>query len=243
MSYHLRDRGVLIRHNEEYERVEADERSVTMHLKSGKRLKADALLWCNGRTGNTDSLALDQVDLQANSRGQLEVDQSYRTSVEGIYAVGDVIGWPSLASASYDQGRNVASALLDRPDTKFLDEVPTGIYTIPEISSLGRTEKELTEDKVPYEVGQSFFKDLARAQITGEAVGMLKILFHRDTQEILGIHCFGDQASEIVHIGQAIMKQEGSANNLNYFVNTTFNYPTMAEAYRVAALNGLNRLI
>ena len=243
LSYHLRDRGVLIRHNEEYERVEADERSVTMHLKSGKRLKADALLWCNGRTGNTDSLALDRIDLQANSRGQLEVDQSYRTSVDGIYAVGDVIGWPSLASASYDQGRNVASALLDRPDTKFIDEVPTGIYTIPEISSLGRTEKELTEDKVPYEVGQSFFKDLARAQITGEAVGMLKILFHRDTQEILGIHCFGDQASEIVHIGQAIMKQEGSANNLNYFVNTTFNYPTMAEAYRVAALNGLNRLI
>lgn len=243
LSYHLRDRGVLIRHNEEYERVEADERSVTMHLKSGKRLKADALLWCNGRTGNTDSLALDRVELKANSRGQLEVDQSYRTAVDGIYAVGDVIGWPSLASASYDQGRNVASALLDRPDTKFIDEVPTGIYTIPEISSLGRTEKELTEDKVPYEVGQSFFKDLARAQITGEAVGMLKILFHRDTQEILGIHCFGDQASEIVHIGQAIMKQEGSANNLNYFVNTTFNYPTMAEAYRVAALNGLNRLI
>ena len=243
LSYHLRDRGVLIRHNEEYERVEADESSVTMHLKSGKRLKADALLWCNGRTGNTDSLALDRVELKANSRGQLEVDQSYRTAVDGIYAVGDVIGWPSLASASYDQGRNVASALLDRPDTKFIDEVPTGIYTIPEISSLGRTEKELTEDKVPYEVGQSFFKDLARAQITGEAVGMLKILFHRDTQEILGIHCFGDQASEIVHIGQAIMKQEGSANNLNYFVNTTFNYPTMAEAYRVAALNGLNRLI
>ena len=243
LSYHLRDRGVLIRHNEEYERVEADERSVTMHLKSGKRLKADALLWCNGRTGNTDSLGLERVELQANSRGQLEVDQSYRTAVDGIYAVGDVIGWPSLASASYDQGRNVASALLDRPDTKFIDEVPTGIYTIPEISSLGRTEKELTEDKVPYEVGQSFFKDLARAQITGEAVGMLKILFHRDTQEILGIHCFGDQASEIVHIGQAIMKQEGTANNLNYFVNTTFNYPTMAEAYRVAALNGLNRLI
>ena len=243
LSYHLRDRGVLIRHNEEYQRVEADERSVTMHLKSGKRLKADALLWCNGRTGNTDSLGLERVELQANSRGQLEVDQSYRTAVDGIYAVGDVIGWPSLASASYDQGRNVASALLDRPDTKFIDEVPTGIYTIPEISSLGRTEKELTEDKVPYEVGQSFFKDLARAQITGEAVGMLKILFHRDTQEILGIHCFGDQASEIVHIGQAIMKQEGTANNLNYFVNTTFNYPTMAEAYRVAALNGLNRLI
>lgn len=243
LSYHLRDRGVLIRHNEEYDRVEANERSVTMHLKSGKRVKADALLWCNGRTGNTDSLALENIGLSANRRGQLDVDQSYRTEVDGIFAVGDVIGWPSLASASYDQGRNVASALLDQDGTRFVDEVPTGIYTIPEISSLGLTEKELTEQKIPYEVGQSFFKDLARAQITGEAVGMLKLLFHRDTLEILGIHCFGDQASEIVHIGQAIMKQQGEANTLNYFVNTTFNYPTMAEAYRVAALNGLNRLL
>ena len=243
LSYHLRDRGVLIRHNEEYAKVEADSNSVTMHLKSGKRVKADALLWCNGRTGNTDDLGLEAIGLVANSRGQLEVDQTYRTSVEGVFAVGDVIGWPSLASASYDQGRNVASTLLDQPDTRFVDEVPTGIYTIPEISSLGLTEKELTDKKIPYEVGQSFFKDLARAQITGEAVGMLKLLFHRDTLEILGIHCFGDQASEIVHIGQAIMKQKGEANTLNYFVHTTFNYPTMAEAYRVAALNGLNRLI
>ena len=243
LSYHLRNRGVLIRHNEEYDRVEADDRHVTMHLKSGKRVKADAVLWCNGRTGNTDSLALESIGLEANRRGQLDVDQSYRTPVDGVFAVGDVIGWPSLASASYDQGRNVASALLDQDDTRFVDEVPTGIYTIPEISSLGLSEKELTEKKIPYEVGQSFFKDLARAQITGEAVGMLKILFHRDTLEILGIHCFGDQASEIVHIGQAIMKQTGEANTLKYFVHTTFNYPTMAEAYRVAALNGLNRLL
>ena len=243
LSYHLRNRGVLIRHNEEYDRVEADDRHVTMHLKSGKRVKADAVLWCNGRTGNTDSLSLESIGLEANRRGQLDVDQSYRTPVDGVFAVGDVIGWPSLASASYDQGRNVASALLDQDDTRFVDEVPTGIYTIPEISSLGLSEKELTEKKIPYEVGQSFFKDLARAQITGEAVGMLKILFHRDTLEILGIHCFGDQASEIVHIGQAIMKQTGEANTLKYFVHTTFNYPTMAEAYRVAALNGLNRLL
>ncbi|MGB0958097.1 MAG: Si-specific NAD(P)(+) transhydrogenase, partial [Litorivicinus sp.] len=243
LSYHLRERGVLIRHDEEYASVETTDGSVTMHLKSGKRVKADALLWCNGRTGNTDNLSLENIGLSANSRGQLEVDQTYRTEVEGVFAVGDVIGWPSLASASYDQGRNVASTLLDQADTRFVDEVPTGIYTIPEISSLGMTEKELTEAKVPYEVGQSFFKDLARAQITGEAVGMLKILFHRDSLEILGIHCFGDQASEIVHIGQAIMKQSGEANTLNYFVHTTFNYPTMAEAYRVAALNGLNRLL
>jgi len=120
--------------------------------------------------------------------------------------------------------------------------VPTGIYTIPEISSIGKTEAELTAEKVPYEVGRAFFKNTARAQITGEAVGMLKILFHRESLEILGIHCFGDQASEIIHIGQAIMKQPGEQNTLNYFLNTTFNYPTMAEAYRVAALNGFNRV-
>jgi NAD(P) transhydrogenase len=169
------------------------------------------------------------------------VDQQYRTNVPHIYAAGDVVGWPSLASASYDQGRNAANDFLNRP-FNFVDDVPTGIYTIPEISSVGQTERELTDEKVPYEVGQALFKDIARAQITNESVGMLKILFHRDTLEILGVHCFGDQASEIVHIGQAIMKQSGSANSLAFFANTTFNYPTMAEAYRVAAINGLNRV-
>ena len=123
-----------------------------------------------------------------------------------------------------------------------MDEVPKGIYTIPEISSIGKTEKQLTDEKIPYEVGQAFFKNIARAQITAEGVGMLKLLFHRETLELLGIHCFGDQAAEIVHIGQAIMNQKGEGNDIRYFVNTTFNYPTMAEAYRVAALNGLNRL-
>jgi NAD(P) transhydrogenase len=177
-----------------------------------------------------------------NGRGQLAVDEHYRTEVENIYAAGDVIGWPSLASAAYDQGRSASSDIVDDEYFRFVSDVPTGIYTIPEISSVGKTERELTEAKVPYEVGQAFFKDLARAQITGEAVGMLKILFHRETRQILGIHCFGDQAAEIVHIGQAIMNQEGEANSLNYFINTTFNYPTMAEAYRVAALNGLNRI-
>ena len=159
-----------------------------------------------------------------------------------MYAIGDVIGWPALASAAYDQGR-AAAAIISSPDEfRFVDEVPTGIYTIPEISSVGKNERQLTEEKIPYEVGQAFFKNIARAQITGEGVGMLKILFHRQTLELLGIHCFGDQAAEIVHIGQAIMNQKGEGNTLRYFVNTTFNYPTMAEAYRVAALNGLNRL-
>ncbi|MGI3130967.1 Si-specific NAD(P)(+) transhydrogenase [Halopseudomonas pachastrellae] len=243
LSYHLRNSSVLIRHNEEYEKIEGvDGRGVILQLKSGKRLKADALLWCNGRTGNTDGLGLENVGLHPNGRGQLEVDENYRTSVPNIYAVGDVIGWPSLASAAFDQGRSAAGNIVSNNAWRFVDDVPTGIYTIPEISSLGKTERELTEACVPYEIGQAFFKSIARAQISGEPVGLLKILFHRETLEVLGIHCFGDQAAEIVHIGQAIMNQEDGANTMNYFVNTTFNYPTMAEAYRVAALDGLNRL-
>lgn len=242
LSYHLRNNGVMIRHNEEYEKIEGTENGVVITLKSGKVLRTDAFLWCNGRTGNTAQLDLDKVGLKANGRGQLDVDDHYRTEVDGIYAVGDVIGWPGLASAALDQGRAASEDMLDADDFRFVSEVPSGIYTIPEISSIGKTEEELTSAAVPYEVGQAFFKDTARAQIIGEPVGMLKILFHRETLEILGIHCFGDQASEIIHIGQAIMAQEGEANSVKYFVNTTFNYPTMAEAYRVAALAGLNRL-
>jgi NAD(P) transhydrogenase len=242
LSYHLRNNGVLVRHNEQYESVDGDDHGVVLSLESGKKIRADAFLWCNGRAGNTDSLGLDNVGLTPNSRGQLAVDEHYRTEVANIYAAGDVIGWPSLASAAYDQGRSASSDIVSDDYFRYVSDVPTGIYTIPEISSVGKTERELTEARVPYEVGQAFFKDLARAQITGEAVGMLKILFHRETRQILGIHCFGDQAAEIVHIGQAIMNQEGEANSLNYFINTTFNYPTMAEAYRVAALNGLNRI-
>ncbi|GHD45047.1 Si-specific NAD(P)(+) transhydrogenase [Marinobacter persicus] len=242
LSYHLRSNGVLIRHNEMYESVEGDDHGVVLSLKSGKKIRADAFLWAAGRSGNTDNLGLENVGLEANNRGQLAVDKHYRTEVENIYAVGDVIGWPSLASAAYDQGRSAASDIAQDEYFRFVNDVPTGIYTIPEISSVGRTEQELTEAKVPYEIGKAFFKHLARAQITGESVGMLKILFHPQTKEILGIHCFGDQAAEIVHIGQAIMNQKGEGNTLDYFINTTFNYPTMAEAYRVAALNGLNRI-
>jgi NAD(P) transhydrogenase len=242
LSYHLRDKGVLIRHNEQFGSLEVNDRYVTMVMASGKKVKADAFLWAAGRMGNTQSLGLDIVGLSTNGRGQIEVDKEYRTAVENIYAVGDVIGWPSLASAAYDQGRSAAASIASPAEFRYVDSVPTGIYTIPEISSIGKTERELTEEKVPYEIGQAFFKNIARAQITSEGVGMLKILFHRQTLAILGIHCFGDQAAEIIHIGQAIMEQKGEGNTLQYFVNTTFNYPTMAEAYRVAALNGLNRL-
>lgn len=242
LSYHLSNNNVTIRHHEEYERIEGQEHGVILHLKSGKKIKADALLWCNGRTGNTDKLGLENIGLKANGRGQVEVDQHYQTAIPNIYAAGDVIGWPSLASAAYDQGRSAAGNAVGNDSCRFVNDVPTGIYTIPEISSIGKNEQELTQEKIPYEVGKAFFKGMARAQISAEPVGMLKILFHRETLEILGVHCFGYQASEIVHIGQAIMNQKGEANTLKYFVNTTFNYPTMAEAYRVAAFDGLNRL-
>lgn len=243
LSYHLWNNGVVIRHNEAYASVEGTEDSVILHLESGKKMRADCLLFANGRTGNTDMLELENVGLSADSRGQLKVNSNYQTEVENIYAVGDVIGYPSLASAAYNQGRFAAEAMLAGQTHKTLvEDIPTGIYTIPEISSVGKTEQELTQMKVPYEVGRAQFKHLARAQIASTQVGSLKILFHRETKEILGIHCFGERASEIVHIGQAIMQQEGEGNTIEYFVNTTFNYPTMAEAYRVAALNGLNRI-
>ncbi|CAG21739.1 Si-specific NAD(P)(+) transhydrogenase [Photobacterium profundum] len=243
LSYHLWNSGAMIRNGETFEKIEGTDDSIILHLESGKKMRADCLLYANGRTGNTDKLNLNKVGLTPDSRGQLAVNQNYCTDVDHVYAVGDVIGYPSLASAAYDQGRFVAQAITTgEAQGSLIDHIPTGIYTIPEISSVGKTEQQLTADKVPYEVGRSQFKHLARAQIAGTEVGSLKILFHRETKEILGIHCFGERAAEIIHIGQAIMEQKGDGNTIDYFVNTTFNYPTMAEAYRVAALNGLNRL-
>lgn len=243
LAYHMRERGVVIRHREEYASVEGRDDGVILSLKSGKQIKTDVLLWANGRTGNSDNLGLETVGIAPNSRGHIPVNEDFQTSVPHIYAVGDVIGWPSLASAAYDQGRYAAGHIISgKRERALIEDIPTGIYTSPEISSLGKTERQLTEAQIPYEVGHSQFKSLARAQITGQATGMLKLLFHRETLQILGIHCFGANAAEIIHIGQAIMSQPGEANTMKYFVNTTFNYPTMAEAYRVAALNGLNRL-
>ena len=243
LSYHFWNSGIVIRHGEEYDKIEGTDDGVILTLESGKRMKADCILFANGRTGNTDSLNLDAIGLSYNSRGSLTVDKNYKTELENVYAVGDVIGYPSLASAAYDQGRIAADYMLNLPhEGQLIEDIPTGIYTIPEMSSVGKTEQELTAAKIPYEVGRASFKHLARAQIGNSAVGSLKILFHCDTKEILGIHCFGERSAEIVHIGQAIMQQKGEANTIEYFVHTTFNYPTMAEAYRVAALNGLNCL-
>ncbi len=243
LSYHLRERGVIIRHREEYDHVEPCDDGAILHLKSGKQLKTDVLLWAAGRTGNSDGLGLEAIGVQPDARGNIPVNEHMQTTVPHIYAVGDVIGPPALASAAYNQGRYAATMILGEESAPTPSLViPTGIFTSPEISSLGKTERELTESKVPYEVGHAHFKSIARAQITGQTVGMLKILFHRETLEVLGIHCFGANASEIIHIGQAIMAQPKPNNSLMYFINTTFNYPTMAEAYRVAALNGYNRL-
>ena len=240
LSYHLREQGVLIRHNEQTDHLETFDDHVVLHLQSGKKIKADAILWCNGRSGNTDGLGLENVGLKPNSRGQLTVNEQYQTEVENIFAAGDVIGWPSLASAAYDQGRCAGANMSGEENVAPVTDIPTGIYIIPEISSIGKTEQELTEEKIPYEVGQASFRHLARAQITGDTVGELKILFHRETLEVLGVHCFGNNAAEIIHIGQAVMNSPN--NTIKYFVETTFNYPTMAEAYRVATLNGMNRL-
>jgi len=242
LSYHMRDQGVLVRHNEESDKVEPHDDGVVLHLKSGKQIKTDALLWANGRTGNTDDMGLDKIGVTPDGRGQLTVNEDFQTTAAHVYAAGDVIGFPSLASAAYVQGRYVAGHMLGQPDRDLIANIPTGIYTSPEISSIGKTERELTVEKVPYEIGHATFKNLARAQITGQTVGMLKILFHRETLAVLGIHCFGANASEIIHIGQAVLSMKGESNSLMYFINTTFNYPTMAEAYRVAALNGYNRL-
>ena len=243
ISYHLRDQGVIIRHDEQMQSIEGADDGVILHLKSGKQLKTDALLWANGRSGNTDDLGLDTLNIVPNKRGQIEINDRFQTQRPHVYAVGDVIGYPSLASAAYTQGRSAGMHILGEADGDLrVNDIPTGIYTSPEISSVGKTERELTAACVPYEVGQAQFKSLARAQITGQTVGMLKILFHRETLEVLGVHCFGANASEIIHIGQSVMSPKGAPNSINYFTETTFNYPTMAEAYRVAALNGLNRL-
>jgi NAD(P) transhydrogenase len=243
LSYHMRERGVVIRHDEFYERVEAREDGVVLHLKSGKQIKSDIMLWAAGRTGNTQNLNLAAAGLEADKRGYLATNAFGQTATSHIYAVGDIVGFPSLASAAYTQGRSAGRHILGLSEPCcFSAEIPSGIYTSPEISSIGKTERELTEEKVPYEVGIAQFRSIARAQITGETVGMLKILFHRNSLKILGVHCFGSNATEIIHIGQAVMAQSGEGNTLRYFTDTTFNYPTMAEVYRVAALNGYNRL-
>jgi len=242
LSYHLHEQGCVIHHHEQLGELHTRDSDLVLELVSGRRVRCDLLLWANGRTGNTDGMNLEAVGLTTNSRGQLPVNAHFQTEVPNIYAVGDVCGPPALASAAYVQGCRAAEHLIDPARAAVRPElIPSGIYTLPEISCVGLTERELIAQRIPYEVGRASFKSLARAQLANERIGMLKLLFHTQTLRVLGVHCFGDGAAEIVHIGQTVMAGH-DINSVRFFTETTFNYPTMAEAYRVAAYNGLNRL-
>ncbi|MDR3751201.1 MAG: Si-specific NAD(P)(+) transhydrogenase [Terracidiphilus sp.] len=241
LSYHLRDSRVTLRLGEEVESVEELALgTVVANLMSKKKVSGDALLYAVGRQGNIDDLNLAAAGLEADNRGRIPVDENYQTKVEHIFAVGDVIGFPSLASVSMEQGRIAAArAFNDRATSSNPGFYPYGIYTIPEISFIGKTEEQLTDEDVPYEVGMAYYRETARGQIRGDTTGRLKLVFHRETRKVLGVHIIGEGAAELVHIGQAVMILGGT---VDYFVDTVFNYPTLAECYKVAAFNGLGRL-
>jgi NAD(P) transhydrogenase len=212
---------------------------VRILLDSGKQIVADKVLYSVGRTGNTARLNLGALDLNADERGRISVNKDFQTAYPHIYAVGDVIGFPSLASTSMEQGRLAACHAFGVPATSFPEHFPYGIYTIPEISMVGKNEEELTHEGVHYEVGKARYREIARGQIIGDTTGLLKLLFHVETRRLLGVHIIGEGASELVHIGQAVLALGGT---LDYFVNSVFNYPTLAECYKTAALDGANRL-
>ncbi len=241
LSYHLRDHRVTMRLNEEVASVEETPGGgVVANLQSNKRISGDALLYAVGRQGNVDELKLAAAGLEADSRGRIAVDAEYRTKVPNIYAVGDVIGFPSLASVSMEQGRLAAANACGLKIASNPANYPYGIYTIPEISFIGKTEEQLTDEDVPYEVGVSYYRETARGQIRGDTTGRLKLIFHRETREILGVHIIGEGATELLHIGQAVIVLKGT---VDYFVDTVFNYPTLAECYKQAAFNGINKLM
>jgi NAD(P) transhydrogenase len=240
LSYHLRDSRVTMRLNEEVESVEELGGAVVANLESKKKLSGDALLYAVGRQGNVGELNLPAAGIESDSRGRIPVDKDFRTKVPHIYAVGDVIGFPSLASVSMEQGRIAAERAFDETSVQSNPSFyPYGIYTIPEISFIGKTEEQLTEEDVPYEVGVAYYREIARGQIRGDTTGRLKLIFHRETRQILGVHIIGESAAELVHIGQAVMILNGT---VDYFIDTVFNYPTLAECYKTAAFNGVNRL-
>jgi NAD(P) transhydrogenase len=212
---------------------------VAANLKSNKVVTGDALLYAVGRQGCIENLNLPAAGLEADERGRIAVDSGYRTKVPSIFAAGDIIGFPSLASVSMEQGRMAAATALGIPMQTHPESYPYGIYTIPEMSFAGKTEEQLTKEDVPYEVGLAYYRETARGQIRGDTTGRLKLIFHRETREILGVHIIGEGAAELLHIGQAVMILKGK---IDYFVDTVFNYPTLAECYKQAAFNGINKL-
>jgi NAD(P) transhydrogenase len=239
LKFHLRDLSVTFRFGETVSQVEAVGNGTITTLASGKRIPADTVMYSAGRQGTTESLDLHKVGLTADDRGRIKVGPDFRTEVEHIYAVGDVIGFPALASTSMEQGRLAAYSACGEPVNSLLALQPIGIYTVPEISYCGQTEDELTKSSIPYEVGISRYRELARGQIVGDSYGMLKLLVSTGTRQLLGVHVFGTVATELVHIGQAIMTCNGTVDHL---VDTVFNYPTLSEAYKVAALDAANKM-
>lgn len=239
LLHHARSLGMVFRLGESVVSIrEPKPGRVAVELESGKRLLGETVLFSVGRTGDTDALRLDRAGLEVDKRGRIACNSQFQTAVPHIYAVGDVVGFPALASASMEQGRHAACHMLGR-EFEPCQFMPYGLFTIPEISMVGQNEEQLTDARVPYEVGIARFSEIARGQIVGDVTGMLKLLFHRETRKLLGVHVVGEAATEIVHIGQAVMKLGGT---IDYFRDTVFNYPTMAECYKVAALDGLNKL-
>lgn len=239
----LRNHNVLFRFGEAVERLEVAEgppKRAVIHLESGKRLVSEVALFSVGRLGATSALCLESAGLTANQRGRLDVDEQFRTATPHIFAAGDVIGYPSLAATSSEQGRLVACYAFGVATDSMPSHFPIGIYAIPEISMVGKPEHELTAQKIPYEIGLARYREIARGQIVGDHSGLLKLLFHRDNHTLLGVHIIGTGATELVHIGQAVL---GLGGGLDYFMNTVFNYPTMAECYKVAALDAYNKLM
>ena len=242
LIHQMRRRHLIFRPNETVERLEIAEgppRRAVIHLESGKRIASDMALFSVGRIGATASLNLEAAGLTADERGRLAVDEQFRTPVLHVFAVGDVIGYPSLAATSSEQGRLAACHALGAPASRMAKHFPIGIYSIPEISMVGATEHELTGSKVPYEVGVARYREIARGQILGDESGFFKMLFHRGDRRLLGVHIIGTGATELLHIGQTVF---GLGAGLDYFLETVFNYPTLAECYKVAALNAANRL-
>ena len=239
LKYHLRDLAVTFRFGETVEAVQRHPGGAVTMLESGKRIAADTVMYSAGRQGVTTELGLGAAGLAADDRCRIPVDEFFRTAVEHIYAVGDVIGFPALASTSMEQGRLAAHHACDEPARHMPELQPIGIYTIPEISFVGQNEDELTEARVPFEVGIARYRELARGQIIGDSYGMLKLLVSPLDRRLLGVHVFGSGATELVHIGQTVM---GCNGTVDYLVDAVFNYPTLAESYKVAALDAMNKI-
>jgi NAD(P) transhydrogenase len=239
LQFYLRELAVTFRFGEEVTAVDVGASGTVTTLASGKQIPADAVLYSAGRQGQTDHLDLANAGLETDTRGRIVVDEQFRTKVDHIYAVGDVIGFPALAATSMEQGRLAAYHAFGEPTAGMLELQPIGIYTIPEVSYVGATEVELTNDSIAYEVGVSRYRELARGQITGASHGMLKLLVSPDDLKLLGVHIVGTNATELVHIGQAVM---GCGGTLEYLVDAVFNYPTFTEAYKVAALDVMNKI-